>query len=272
MRIGYAGENPFKETAPYIELVTDINTCWELDHLGGSTGVGGTPSVTGNWRFEQWSSANEYWRYGYSGRLGNFMVRTDPMGLRFNFVADLGAGANGGNGNRYRYEIVLPYVNGITSGAGGASGIGSDENPDFDKAQFRMSFIFHKKAMRLLTMDATPINPEMPYGHRDFGGTWKFMMHDLGGDQNNIPITNKWENKGQFGAWFESYVEPQHIEFMESFFHLGENMCVPEIGNCSAPYPSPYPSQYLQLGSAELSVAGGRYSSESDPGSGRYPD
>jgi hypothetical protein len=252
MRIGYGGKNPFKETAPYIELVTDITTCWELDHLGGSTGVGGTPSVLGNWRFEQWSAANEYWRYGYSGKLGNFMVRTDPMGLRFNYVMDLGAGANGGNGNRYRYQVVLPYRNGVTSGAGGASGLGSDENPDFDNAQFRLSYIFHKKAMRLLTMDATPINPEMPYGHRDFGGSWQFMMHDLGQDQNGIAITNKWQNKGQFGAWFKYYVEPQNIEFMEVFFHRGEPLCVPEITCCNSDPGYPAQEYSSQLPSCPL--------------------
>src|SRR6266404_6322415 len=147
MRIGYGGKNPFKETAPYIELVTDINTCWELDRLGGQTGVGGVPSVTGNWRFEQWSAANEYWRYGFSGQIGNFMVRTDPMGLRFNFVVDKGAGAAP---NRYRYQVVLPYRNGITSGAGGAAGIGSDENPDFDRAHFALSYIHHKQGLQLL--------------------------------------------------------------------------------------------------------------------------
>ena len=59
----------------------------------------------GNWRFEQWGAANEYWRYGFSGQIGNFMVRVDEMGLRFNFVTDLGAAANGGNGNRYRYQV-----------------------------------------------------------------------------------------------------------------------------------------------------------------------
>ena len=243
MRIGYGGENPFKDTSPFIELVTDINTCWELDHLGGQQGYGGgnTPNVLGNWRFEQWSSANKFWRYGFSGQLGNFMVRTDPMGLRFNFLTDLGAGANGGNGNRYRYQVVLPYRNGITSGAGGAAGLGRDENPDFDKAHFRFSYIFHKKAMELGTPDATPLNPEMPYGHRDFGGKWKFLMHDLGEDQNGKAISNKWENKGQFGAWFKYWLRPLHIEFMEVFFHQGEQMCIPEISCCSP--DNGYPAQ-----------------------------
>ncbi len=238
MRIGYAGKNPFKDTAPYIELVTDMDTCWWLDKLGASQGVGGVPSVTGNWRFTQWSAANEYWRYGFSGQIGNFMVRVDELGLRFNYVRDLGAGAGV---NRFRYQIVLPYRNGITSGAGGAAGLGSDENPDFDKAQFAISYIWHKKAMEILVPDARPLNPEMPFGHRDFGGKWRFAMHDLGADASGQVITNKWENKGQFIAWFKYYVRPLHYEFAEAWFHRREQMCIPEITVCS---PDPgYPNQ-----------------------------
>ncbi len=242
MRVGYAGKNPFKDTAPFIELVTDMDTCWLLDKLGGSQGVGGVPSVTGNWRFTEWSAANEYWRYGFSGQVGNFMVRVDELGLRFNFVQDLGASANGGNGNRFRYQIVLPYRNGVTSGAGGASGLGSDENPDFDNAQFRLSFITHKMGMELLVPDAAPLNPEMPYGHRDFGGKWRFAMHDLGADSNGVAITNKWENKGQFISWFKYYVRPLHYEFMVSWFHKSEQQCIPNINTCHS--DPGYPAQY----------------------------
>jgi len=254
MRIGYGGKNPFKETAPFIELVTDINTCWELDKLGGATGVGGVPSVLGNWRFEQWSAANEYWRYGFSGQLGNFMVRTDPLGLRFNFVTDRGAGAAP---NRYRYQVVLPYRNGVTSGAGGASGLGSDENPDFDNAHFALSYISHKKGLELLVPDAKPLNPEIPFGHRDFGGKWRFAMHDLGADVNGVPINNKWQNKGQFIAWFKYYIRPLHYEFLQTWFHQREPMCIPLIGTCSADpgYPAqeynsalptcPLPAQFI---------------------------
>ena len=239
MRIGYSGKNPFKDTAPYIELVTDMDTCWFLDKLGGSQGVGGTPSVGGNWRFTEWSAANEYWRYGFSGQIGNFMVRVDEMGLRFNFVTDLGAAAAP---NRYRYQIVLPYRNGITTGAGAAAGLGSDENPDFDRAQFCISFIWHKKAMELLVPDAKPLNPEMPFGHRDFGGKWRFAMHDLGADSKGNVINNKWENKGQFISWFKYYVRPLNYEFSEAFFHKREQMCIPEINTCSQPDPG-YPAQ-----------------------------
>src|SRR6185437_17062719 len=80
--------NPFKDTAPFIELVTDIQTCWSLDRLGGSVGIGGgnNPNVASNWRFTEWGAAEKYWRYGYSGQLGNFLVRTDWAGLRMNFI------------------------------------------------------------------------------------------------------------------------------------------------------------------------------------------
>lgn len=244
MRRGYAGKNPFKETAPYIELVSDMDTCHNLDHLGGSQGVGGVPGIAGNWRFEQWGAANEYWRYGFSGQVGNYMVRVDEMGLRFNFVTDLGAAANGGNGNRYRYQVVLPYVNGLTTGAGGSPGLGDDYNPAFDQAHFRISFIYHKLGMVLRTPDASALqlNPETKFGHRDFGGRWQWLNHDLGADAvTGLAINNKWENKGQFGAWFKYWAEPRNVEFMEVFFHKGEQYCIPQIVTCSA--DPGYPAQ-----------------------------
>jgi hypothetical protein len=242
MREGYAGKNPFTETAPYIELVTDMDTCWSLEHLGGSqgfsAGAGNDPTVLGNWRFVSFDETKPYWKYGFSGQIGNFMVRVDEMGLRFNYVTDLGANAAP---NRYRYQIVLPFRNIITTGAGGAGGIGSEPNPDYDKAQYAISFIWHKRAMELLVPDARPLNPDMPFGHRDFGGKWRFAMHDLGNDVNGHAIANKWENKGQFIAWFKYYVRPLHYEFANVWFHKREQFCVPEIKTC-APDPG-YPAQ-----------------------------
>ena len=237
---GYAGENPFKETAPFIEFVSDMDSTWDLEHMGGQQGIGGgdSPNVLGNWRYQSFDEAAKYWRYGFSGQIGNYMVRVDPMGNRFNFVADLGAAAAP---NRYRYQVVLPYKNSITTGAGGAAGLGDDANPDYDRAQFSISQIHHKKGMELLVPDAKPLNPEMPFGHRDFGGKWRFAMHDLGADQDGQVISNKWENKGQFIAWFKYYVRPLHYEFMETIFHKREQFCVPEISPCS---PDPgYPPQ-----------------------------
>jgi hypothetical protein len=234
MRIGYGGKNPFKETAPFIELVTDIATCWDLDHLGGSQGVGGTPSTASNWRFTQFSAVNEYWRYGFSGQLGNYMVRTDPMGLRFNYVTQLINGL-------YRYQVVLPYKNVVTTGAGGEAGIGSEENPDYDLAQFSFSFIWHKRAMELLVMNAAPLNPEMPFSSRDFGGKWQFVMDNLGTDVNGCVIENKRRNKGQFIADYKYYLRPMNVEFCELIFHKREPACVIEIDTCNA--DPGYPAQ-----------------------------
>jgi hypothetical protein len=242
MLIGYAGKNPFKETSPFIELVSDMDTTWELDHLGGQTGVGpaDSPNVLGNWRFTQFNESTKYWRYGFSGQIGNFMVRVDPMGLRFNYVTDLGAGSAP---NRYRYQVVLPYKNSITTGAGGAAGIGSDVNPDYKRAHFSISYVMHKEGMELLTPDAGQLNPEMPFGHRDFGGKWMFAMHDLGADQSGVAINNKRGNKGQFIADFKYYVRPKHYEFMEAYFHAREQFCIPEIATCSVD-PGYPPQQY----------------------------
>lgn len=243
MRKGYGGKNPFKDTAPFIELVTDMDTAWSLDKLGGVAGNGGnnSPSVAGNWRFNEWSAANAYWRYGFSGQIGNFLVRVDELGLRFNFVQDLGAGANNGSGNRYRYQTVLPWVNVITSGAGGAAGLGSDVNLSFDKAQYSISFIWHKMAMELLVPDSGTLNSEMPFAHRNFGGKWQFVMDNLGADVNGIAINNKRRNKGQFIADFRYYVRPLHTEFAEAIFHKRQQQVVVEI-NTSNPNPG-YPAQ-----------------------------
>lgn len=238
---GYAGKNPFKETSPFIELVTDMDTLWSLDKLGGQLGQGGgdLPNTAANWRFTEWGAANEYWRYGFSGSIGNYMARNDPMGLRFNYVQDLGV--NTPNGNRYQYQVVLPYVNYVTTGAGGSAGLGSDWNPAFDTAQFCLSQIHHKKGMELLVPDSKPLNPEMPFGHRDFGGKWQFVMDNLGADNSGIAISNKRRNKGQFIADFVYYIRPLHYEFMETFFHMREQFCIPNISPCSA---SPgYPAQ-----------------------------
>lgn len=259
MRIGYAGKNPFKDTSPFIELVTDMDTCWFLDKLGGQLGMGGGdyPNTAANWRFTEWGAANAYWRYGFSGQIGNYLVRVDEMGLRFNYVTDLGAGAHGGNGNRYRYQVILPYINSTTTGAGGAAGIGSDENPDYDRAHFAISFISHKKGLELLVPDARPLNPEMPFGHRDFGGKWRFAMHDLGADAQGTVINNKWENKGQFISWFKYYVRPLHYEFLESIFHKREQFCIPELDVCST--DPGYPPQHYDSCLPICPAPGGLY-------------
>jgi hypothetical protein len=251
MRIGYAGKNPFKDTAPWIELVTDIATCWSLDRLGGSVGIGGgnNPTVVGNWRFEEWGATSKYWRYGFSGQIGNFMVRVDPLGLRFNFLQDLGAAAAP---NRFRYQVVLPYTNVVSSGAGGAAGIKRVNNDAYDLAQYAISFIWHKRGMEALVADATPVNPEMPFSSRNFGGKWQFVMDNLGADQDGKVIENFLRNKGMFVADFKLAIRPLMTEFVEGIFHKREPQCVYVIQPCN-PEPG-YPAQSYNSANATCAI------------------
>lgn len=242
MNVGYAGKNPYKETAPFIELVTDMETAWELEKLGGSQGVGGTPSIAANWRFTQFDATSNYWKYGFSGQIGNFMVRVDTMALRFTFVQDRGAGSAP---NRYRYQVVLPYINSTAAGAGSDPGLGSDDNPLFHLAPYTITFITHKKGLTMLTSDTSTINPEMPFMHRSLAGKWQFVMDNLtcGSDVNGNPIAvdNSRRNKGKFIADFEQAIRPEYTEFINAFFHKREPMCLPQIQTCTT--DPGYPSQ-----------------------------
>lgn len=234
LRIGYMGKSPF-DTArpPMLQLVTDTQVIWELDRLGGQQGIGGTPSIAGNWRFTDWDMASKYWAYGFSGQIGNYAARVDPLGLRFNFV-----GVVGGN---YRYQVVLPYRNVPSSGAGSQAGLKSIANPDFDNAQFTFSYIWHPEIINVLVSEAMPVNPEMPFAARNFGGKWQFAMDNLGADQNGCVIENKRRNKGQFIADFKQAVAPDHTEFGVLIWHKREPACVIEINNCAA--DPGYPAQ-----------------------------
>jgi hypothetical protein len=234
MMRGYAGENPFKETSPFIELCTDIDTCWDLDHLGGQQGYGSIPSIAGNWRFEQWDAQAKYWKYGFSGQIGNYVVRVDPFQLRFNYVGVV-------NAPFYRFQVVLPYVNVPSSGAGSNPGLKDINNPAFQLAQYCWSYIWHRKALQVLVADATPVNPEMPYSSRNFGGKWQFVMDNLGADINGQAIENKRRNKGQFISDFKQAIRPQYTELSYLIFHKREPACVIAIAPCN---PDPgYPAQ-----------------------------
>ena len=244
---GYFGKQPFKDMPPMIELVTDIETCWELDKLGGSTGIGAStsnnlPSTPGNWRFEQWDASNKYWKYNYSGSIGNFVVRVDPLVFRFNYVgvSPLSVAGN----TLYRYQVVLPYKNVPSSGAGGAAGLKDIPNPDWFNAQYQWSYIWHRKALQCLVADATPINPEMPFSSRNFGGRWQFVMDNLGADAQGNTIENKRRNKGQFISDFKMAIQPLYTELSELIFHKREPQCVYEINTCN---PDPgYPTQQYE--------------------------
>lgn len=220
MQLGYFGKTPFKDSPPNIELVTDIETLWDLDKQAC------TASIAGLWRYTQWDAANQYWRYGFSGQLGNYITRADPFQLRFQRIGPIAGGL-------IRFQVINPYINVATGGAGGAPGLGSVDNPDYQTACYAMSFIWHKMAMEVLVADATPVNSEMPFSSRNFGGRWQFVMHDLGADENGCVIENKRGNKGQFIADFRLGIRPLYTEFADSIFHMREAACIVTCAPCN---------------------------------------
>jgi len=226
---GYFGKQPFKDMPPLIELVSDMETVWDLDRSVSLLSIGD------KWRFSEWDAANKYYRYGFSGQLGNYATRVDPLGMRFNYRGQVGVGGT------HRFQIVLPYRNVASSGAGGEPGIKSEYNPDYDRAQYGISFIWHKKGMEALVSDATPINPEMPFSSRNFGGKWQFVMDNLGSGPDGCVIENKRRNKGQFIADFKLAIKPRYTEFVEAIFHKRERACVIEIDTCAT--DPGYPTQ-----------------------------
>lgn len=222
---GALGKRPFAGAPGMLQLVTDMETIWELDKAAADSGELGVGYVPKSWRFTEWDAANEYYKYGFSGKIGNFAVRLDPFGLRFNRVS---AG---------RYQVVLPYKNVSTT-----VGMRSIPNPDFETALYAFSYIHNYRSIRARVMDPAPVNPEMPFSSRNFGGRWQFVMDNLGTTPDGCVIENKRRNKGQFIADFELAIEPNYVEFEELFFHMREPACVVLVSPCSS--DPGHPTQY----------------------------
>jgi hypothetical protein len=227
MLLGYFGKTPFKDQIPGIELVTDMETLWDLQHLACNT------NLQSQWRFTEFESANKFWRYGFAGQIGNYYARVDPFQLRFNRVGIVAG--------KIRFQVVLPYKNIVSSGAGGDPGLKSDANDDYQKARYAMSFIWHKMSMEALVSEATAVNPEMPFSSRNFGGKWQFVMDNLGADASGCVIENKRRNKGQFIGDFKLAIRPMYTELSESIFHMREPACQITCAPCNS--DPGYPTQ-----------------------------
>jgi hypothetical protein len=157
------------------------------------------------------------------------VVRVDPFQLRFNLV-----GPSPATPGFTRFQVVLPYVNVPSSGAGGSAGLKDIVNQSFQNAQYAWSYLWHRKALQVLVSDATPVNPEMPFSSRNFGGRWQFVMDNLGADINGQPIENKRRNKGQFIADFKQAIRPQYTELSVAIFHMREPACLINVVPCNA--------------------------------------
>jgi len=206
-----------KEGYDKLELHTDKDT---YRYIGKTA-----PTLYDAWRFAEFGpAAKEFYKYGFTGMVGDFMVKVLQFPLRFNRVS---AG---------RYQVVLPYKN-----VAATEGIRSEFNADYDKAQYQISYINNKRALRVMPFRPQAVDPRMPFKVRDYGGQWSFGTNDLGADCNGKPIDNVRGNKGKFYADFRLAVKPEHDEWLVALFHMVDRPCITIVAPCNT--SNGYPAQ-----------------------------
>lgn len=218
---GYSSENPLPNNRMF-ELVTDditANTIVEQNPLLQNFLRVSTPEMFG-----------QLFKYGITATVGNFGIRFDLWPLRYQIVSGT------------TINLVLPYDNVPATG-----GIKADYNNSYDQARIQVDFIWHKMAMRSLTRSSEPVNPEMPFGRRDFGGRWKFAMDNLtclDAQGNRGPVDNMKRNKGKFWAEWRLATKAEHPEWGVAFFSLRQLSCVTNVLPCSGTQTAyPYVTQ-----------------------------
>lgn len=207
---------------PIFELVTDIETAWNLRE--------GKSSLTDLYRFTDFVKGGALYKYGVTDAIGNFGIRADRFPIRF--------ANNGGVLHR-----VFPYTNIAASGGEGGDGIRGRLNQDYLDAAYQIDFIWNRMAMQSQTRDASSINPMMPFAKRDFAGKWQFVMDNLGADANGCVIDNKRRNKGMFIADFAFATKATRPEWVVAFLSLRQRSCVTAVQVCSGYTPAAYQAQ-----------------------------
>lgn len=242
IRAGAEGGKIIKNMQPMLELVTHMETVWGL--------VEGDSNLTDHWRFNQFSDGQKYYKYGWTGQVGNFGLRSDAFSMRFNIVSCTDA--------QTVLEIVYPYEN-----IAATEGIKEDVNEDYENAPVQVDFIWHRKAMTSLVRDARAINPEMPFAARDFAGKWQFVMDNLTCGyytitdddgvtrQVPIPVNNERRNKGKFITDFGGAIKAEYPELAEVFISLREPACIVDIPTCAT--DPGYPAQNYESANAVCS-------------------
>lgn len=235
IRSGAEGAAINKSMQPMLELVTVMDTIWNM--------VEGDPNLTDHWRFTAFAEAEKFYKYGWTGSVGNFGLRADAFALRFDVVS-----TNPVTGVTV-LNVVFPYTN-----IAATEGIKEDVNGDYDLARVQVDFIWHRRAMTSLVRDAKAINPEMPFAARDFAGKWQFVMDNLTCGTFNvtdavtnqvitvpIPVNNERRNKGKFITDFSGAIQAEYPELAEAFISLRGPACIVDVGVCAA--DPGYPSQ-----------------------------
>lgn len=226
IRAGALGEELNKNGAPMLEFVSAMDEIWSLTQ--------GNTELASHWQFQDFgAAAAQFYKYGWTGKIGNYGVRDDTFQFRFN-LKQLNQDGSA------ILELVLPYNNITTT-----EGLKEEVNDDYDNAHYKIDVIWHRNAMKSLVRDFEQINPEMPFGSRDFAGKWKFAMDNLtcGVDVNGNPITvdNTRRNKGKFIADWSLATKSEYPEFAETFLALREPAVITDAGVSSA--DPGYPAQ-----------------------------
>ncbi len=233
IRSGAEGPTINKNMQPMLELVSDMQSVWNL--------VEGDPALTDHWRFNLFSEGAKYYKYGWTGSVGNFGLRADAYQLRWDIVST--------SATSIVLNVVYPYTN-----ISATEGIKEDVNADFDTARVKVNYIWHRKAMTSLVRDAKAINPEMPFAARDFAGKWQFVMDNLTcgsttvlDNNTGLPVTipiavdNSRRNKGKFITDFGGAIQAEYPELAECFFSLDGPACIVDVPVC--PDDPGYPAQ-----------------------------
>lgn len=225
IRVGAMGATLNKSRQPMLEYVTAMDEIWWL--------IEGNPELADHYRFTDFgSAAQDFYKYGWTGKVGNYGLRDDTFQLRFNIVQQNADGT-------WKLQVVFPYTN-----VAATEGIKEQSNDDYDNAPIKIDFIHHRDAMVSMVRDTKSINPMMPFASTDFGGKWMFAMDNLTCVQEDGslgPVDNSWRNKGRFQAWFSFATKAERPEFEEGFLTLREPACVVDIPRCSA--DPGYPAQ-----------------------------
>lgn len=210
-----------------LHLRTDIDTLRYMEREDSD--------IQPAWRFMNFTNASkEFYKYGFKGQVGDFMVRALLKPLKFNKVA---AG---------RYQQVLPYTNSAAT-----QGLGSDPNTDYIRAKYAFSFVTNPGGLEIKPFVPEAVNPEMPFLVRDYGGKWRFAIDNLGADAAGAPIANYRRNKGKFYADFQFAAKPAHPEWLMTFFHKCDTPCVTIVDICN---PDPgYPAQDYDMANTPCS-------------------
>lgn len=221
-----AGKDAFGK----LELHTDADSYRDLTVLN--------PTLATAWRQTDFEASSEmYWKYGFNGVVGDFLVKVLQFPMRFNKVSAT------------RFQLVLPWKYSAAN-----EGIKSEFNTDYDLAQYQFSYINNPAALEVQPFNPEAVNPNMPFLVRDYGGKWNFAIDNLGADAQGRPIDNIRRNKGKFFADFQLAVKPARPEWLDLIFHMRDKPCYTIDAVCA--YPTyPYPAQTFSDGNAECACA-----------------